>query len=52
MRVSCIAQTFVLKYFYTQTFEFEEGEKTEVGETAVCNLSSVNLKQHKRMTVL
>ena len=25
---------------------FENGRKVEVGETAVCNLSSVNLKEH------
>ena len=33
-------------FLHTKPSRFEEGEKTEVGETAVCNLSSVNLKQH------
>ena len=33
-------------FLHTKPSRFDEGEKTEVGETAVCNLSSVNLKQH------
>tara|TARA_R100000005_G_scaffold59419_2_gene30158 strand:+ start:6603 stop:9071 length:2469 start_codon:yes stop_codon:yes gene_type:complete len=33
-------------FLHTKPSRFSEGEKTEVGETAVCNLSSVNLKQH------
>jgi ribonucleoside-diphosphate reductase alpha chain len=33
-------------FLHTKPSRFNEGEKTEVGETAVCNLSSVNLKQH------
>ena len=33
-------------FLHTKPSLFEEGEKTEVGETAVCNLSSVNLKEH------
>ena len=33
-------------FLHTKPSRFLEGEKTEVGETAVCNLSSVNLKQH------
>lgn len=33
-------------FLHTKPSRYEEGEKTEVGETAVCNLSSVNLKTH------
>ena len=33
-------------FLHTKPSLFKEGEKVEVGETAVCNLSSVNLKQH------
>lgn len=33
-------------FLHTKPSRFNEGEKTEVGETAVCNLSSVNLKEH------
>ena len=33
-------------FLHTKPSSFREGEKTEVGETAVCNLSSVNLKEH------
>ena len=33
-------------FLHTKPSRFNEGEKTEIGETAVCNLSSVNLKQH------
>ena len=33
-------------FLHTKPSRFEEGEKTEIGETAVCNLSSVNLKTH------
>ena len=33
-------------FLHTKPSRFEEGQKTEVGETAVCNLSSVNLKEH------
>jgi ribonucleoside-diphosphate reductase alpha chain len=33
-------------FLHTKPSRFEEGEKVEVGETAVCNLSSVNLKEH------
>jgi len=33
-------------FLHTKPSRFDEGEKTEVGETAVCNLSSVNLKEH------
>tara|TARA_Y100001963_G_scaffold93431_1_gene128655 strand:- start:19932 stop:22388 length:2457 start_codon:yes stop_codon:yes gene_type:complete len=33
-------------FLHTKPSLFNEGEKSEVGETAVCNLSSVNLKQH------
>ena len=33
-------------FLHTKPSLFEEGEKTEIGETAVCNLSSVNLKTH------
>ena len=31
---------------HTVASEYESGEKTKVGETAVCNLGSVNLKNH------
>lgn len=33
-------------FLHTKPSRFKEGEKVEVGETAVCNLSSVNLKEH------
>ena len=33
-------------FLHTKPSLFNEGQKTEVGETAVCNLSSVNLKEH------
>jgi ribonucleoside-diphosphate reductase alpha chain len=33
-------------FLHTKPSLFEDGEKSEVGETAVCNLSSLNLKQH------
>ena len=33
-------------FLHTKPSLFENGEKVEIGETAVCNLSSVNLKQH------
>lgn len=33
-------------FLHTKPSLFEEGEKVEVGETAVCNLSSINLKEH------
>jgi len=33
-------------FLHTKPSRFNEGEKVEVGETAVCNLSSVNLKEH------
>jgi ribonucleoside-diphosphate reductase alpha chain len=33
---------------HTKPSQYKEGEKTEVGETAVCNLGSVNLKSHLR----
>tara|TARA_B100000214_G_scaffold372668_1_gene351340 strand:+ start:339 stop:2774 length:2436 start_codon:yes stop_codon:yes gene_type:complete len=33
-------------FLHTKPSLFNEGEKTKVGETAVCNLSSVNLKEH------
>ena len=33
-------------FLHTKPSRFEQGEKTEIGETAVCNLSSVNLKTH------
>jgi|TARA_B100000085_G_C18563135_1_gene520417 ribonucleoside-diphosphate reductase alpha chain len=33
-------------FLHTKHSEYELGVKTEVGETAVCNLSSVNLKEH------
>jgi ribonucleoside-diphosphate reductase alpha chain len=33
-------------FLHTKPSLFKEGDKVEVGETAVCNLSSVNLNQH------
>tara|TARA_R100001086_G_scaffold249124_1_gene187852 strand:+ start:8356 stop:10824 length:2469 start_codon:yes stop_codon:yes gene_type:complete len=33
-------------FLHTKPSRFDEGKKTEIGETAVCNLSSVNLKTH------
>ncbi len=33
-------------FLHTKPSLFSGGEKSEVGETAVCNLSSVNLKEH------
>jgi len=33
-------------FLHTKPSRYDNGEKVEVGETAVCNLSSVNLKQH------
>ena len=31
---------------HTKASKYEEGEKTEIGETAVCNLGSINLFNH------
>ena len=33
-------------YLHTKPSRYKNGEKVEIGETAVCNLSSVNLKEH------
>jgi ribonucleoside-diphosphate reductase alpha chain len=33
-------------FLHTKASQYDQGEKIEVGETAVCNLSSVNLRQH------
>jgi ribonucleoside-diphosphate reductase alpha chain len=33
-------------FLHTKPSRYESGSKTEVGETAVCNLSSLNLKEH------
>jgi len=33
-------------FLHTKPSLYENGEKSEVGETAVCNLSSINLKEH------
>ena len=33
---------------HTKSSKYNKGEKTEVGETAVCNLGSVNIKNHVR----
>jgi ribonucleoside-diphosphate reductase alpha chain len=33
-------------FLHTKPSQFDMGIKSEVGETAVCNLSSVNLKEH------
>ncbi len=33
-------------FLHTKPSQYKNGKKTEVGETAVCNLSSVNLKEH------
>ena len=34
---------------HTRPSSYENGTKTEIGETAVCNLGSVNLKNHLRI---
>ena len=34
---------------HTKPSSYENGTKTEIGETAVCNLGSVNLKNHLRL---
>jgi len=34
---------------HTKPSKYKDGEKVEVGETAVCNLGSVNLKSHLRV---
>ena len=31
---------------HTKPSKYQDGEKVEIGETAVCNLGSVNLKNH------
>ena len=31
---------------HTKSSKYDKGEKTEIGETAVCNLGSINLKNH------
>lgn len=33
-------------YLHTKHSEYDQGEKTKIGETAVCNLSSINLSNH------
>lgn len=33
-------------FLHTKHSEYEHGEKTKIGETAVCNLSSINLSNH------
>jgi len=33
-------------FLHTKHSEYQDGEKTKVGETAVCNLSSINLSKH------
>ena len=33
-------------FLHTKPAKYEAGQKTVVGETAVCNLSSINLKEH------
>jgi ribonucleoside-diphosphate reductase alpha chain len=33
-------------FLHTKPSRYDQGEKTEIGETAVCNLSSINLKEH------
>jgi ribonucleoside-diphosphate reductase alpha chain len=33
-------------FLHTKPSKYSQGEKTEIGETAVCNLSSINLKEH------
>ncbi len=37
-------------FLHTKPSKYKNGEKSEVGETAVCNLSSVNLKEHLKHT--
>ena len=33
-------------FLHTVPSQYDQGIKTEIGETAVCNLSSINLKEH------
>ncbi|MAF43693.1 MAG: ribonucleoside-diphosphate reductase subunit alpha [Parcubacteria group bacterium] len=33
-------------FLHTKPSRYDDGIKTEIGETAVCNLSSINLKEH------
>ena len=33
-------------FLHTKASKYSLGEKSEIGETAVCNLSSINLKEH------
>ena len=33
-------------FLHTKHSKYQDGEKTKVGETAVCNLSSINLSKH------
>ena len=33
-------------FLHTKPSEYDKGEKVKTGETAVCNLSSINLKEH------
>ena len=35
---------------HTHASEYQSGKKTKIGETAVCNLGSINLKNHLRET--
>ena len=35
-------------FLHSKPSQFSQGEKVETGETAVCNLSSINLKEHIR----
>jgi ribonucleoside-diphosphate reductase alpha chain len=35
---------------HTHPSEYQDGKKTKIGETAVCNLGSINLKNHLRET--
>ena len=37
-------------FLHTKPSLYDNGEKVEIGETAVCNLSSVNLKEHLKET--
>ena len=36
---------------HTKSSKYNQGEKTEIGETAVCNLGSINLANHIREQV-
>ena len=47
MKASCIPRICALKFWNTpKPSKYVDGVKTEIGETAVCNLASINLAMH------